>query len=556
MWRGNTAGRLRPLAASAATWRFLWGLGIVVGALRGLRFAHPYARSHWLFHYGHGFVKRGLPGQLVRPLMLGKGPTELRIVTDWLTALLAFTTACALVSFSLRALERVRPFSPGWWVVVLSTSVLVLSPFVASLANLSGYFDQLLVLATLGAVVLVADERPLWAGLVGVLAVLSHEMFALFGLPVVAFACWNHERPRELGTWLALVPPVLALAVVAASERFGGHASRALIAEVEATRAIPEMWSSWGAHALTHDVEHNLTEVGPRFLAWFIEPAAVWSLHPTTLVMTLLALSQAVALRTDRWRRGATVVFAIVVIVAPWGIALLGWDWPRFFVMAQLHAHVVALVLVTGAASLPEPAVMPWQPRVLAVLGLLALAVTAQSLSVDLPRVASNDEDERPFALHTRSHFTCTELLFPNSNFAAETLSPWRRPGAGLAFRGQPLMGDLPARRGGQPVRPFHEWIGTAERHTDHATGLLASPEFDVRRDQIAFRIGGSAAPDVYVRLVVDGREHHRAQANGGERLRTVRWNVARLRGRQAVIELVDRSPHAHLNVEGFCYSR
>ena len=60
------------------------------------------------------------------------------------------------------------------------------SPFVASLANLSGYFDQLLVLATLGAVMLVATERPLWAGLVCVLAVLSHEMFALFGLPVVA----------------------------------------------------------------------------------------------------------------------------------------------------------------------------------------------------------------------------------------------------------------------------------------------------------------------------------------------------------------------------------
>jgi hypothetical protein len=154
-----------------------------------------------------------------------------------------------------------------------------------------------------------------------------------------------------------------------------------------------------------------------------------------------------------------------------------------------------------------------------------------------------------------RSHYTCAALPFRNSTFAAGRTSPWVSDAEDLAFRDQPLVGDLPAQRG-TPARPFHEWIGTAERYGEPATGTLRSPAFEVTHDQIAFRMGGSDSPDVYARLVVDGREQHRAWPRGGENLRTTRWNVARLQGRTAIIELIDRSSTGHLNVEGLCYSR
>ena len=176
------------MARDPRWWACAWSILIALSALRGLRFAHDYARVHWLLHYDFGFVKRALPGALVRPLLRGKTPGEINDVIDWCTAGIAIATAIATIRLAERALENERPTTWRWGVVVVATTTLMLSPFVASTANLSGYFDQLLVLGVFASTGLVRANRPWAAGAVASACVLTQEMFALFGLPVVALA--------------------------------------------------------------------------------------------------------------------------------------------------------------------------------------------------------------------------------------------------------------------------------------------------------------------------------------------------------------------------------
>jgi levanbiose-producing levanase len=91
----------------------------------------------------------------------------------------------------------------------------------------------------------------------------------------------------------------------------------------------------------------------------------------------------------------------------------------------------------------------------------------------------------------------------------------------------------------------------------DSSTGVISSPEFTITRDRIDFRIAGGAHPwgasgATAVNLVIDGVVYRTATGDDSSTLRDISWDVHRLVGRTAQLQVVDQATGSwgHLMVD------
>ena len=105
--------------------------------------------------------------------------------------------------------------------------------------------------------------------------------------------------------------------------------------------------------------------------------------------------------------------------------------------------------------------------------------------------------------------------------------------------------------------------VDTRTGTTNHATGVLTSPPFEVSRDNITFLIGGCRIPGVAcIYLVVDGKVVR--HAIGDQRwicldrakdlwacvMKRQGWDVREFAGKQAQIRIVDKDPNSYVMVD------
>lgn len=94
--------------------------------------------------------------------------------------------------------------------------------------------------------------------------------------------------------------------------------------------------------------------------------------------------------------------------------------------------------------------------------------------------------------------------------------------------------------------------VVSSEMEGDGPHGTLTSPEFEIARNYIAFRIGGGDYERfTCVNLVVDGKVVHSATGWRSDRLVPASWDVRSLRGRKAQIQIVDEASGdwGHINI-------
>lgn len=113
----------------------------------------------------------------------------------------------------------------------------------------------------------------------------------------------------------------------------------------------------------------------------------------------------------------------------------------------------------------------------------------------------------------------------------------------GQAWSGAPVTGPVDAQA---PVyRVGGRWFASSMHGGDAATGTLLSPPFIVDGSRVSMRLaGGTADPGLRVELRLDGVAVRTAAPPSppSERLTEIEWDVRDLRGRTAVIALVDAS--------------
>ena len=107
-----------------------------------------------------------------------------------------------------------------------------------------------------------------------------------------------------------------------------------------------------------------------------------------------------------------------------------------------------------------------------------------------------------------------------------------QRPSGGTADSQQVVSGFL-----GQGL------VNTFDPAGDSLTGRLTSPEFKLNNDYIQFLIGGGNHPgQTCINLIVDGTVAMTATGKDTEALEWTTWDVAKFKGKQAKIEIVDEN--------------
>ncbi|MGV3615208.1 MAG: glycoside hydrolase family 32 protein [Fimbriimonas sp.] len=140
------------------------------------------------------------------------------------------------------------------------------------------------------------------------------------------------------------------------------------------------------------------------------------------------------------------------------------------------------------------------------------------------------------------------------ADFDGDDYRGWKSTGD--AFGSGPARGTLPDQ---MPVGGFTgRGLVNTFRGGDGATGTLTSPPFTVERRYLRFLIGGGRdEKNLAVNLIVDGRVVRSAtggndRPGGSEELALYAWNLEDLKGKIAVLEIVDRATGGwgHINVD------
>lgn len=192
----------------------------------------------------HGFLRRGLLGTVLRPLIQAVDNPY-----PWILALMAVLNL-ALVAVMIELVARRLPHSPRPdMAVLLRVSVVLGSGGVMQWMNEHGNLDQINILLLIAALALTARGHALAAGLVAAAAVLVHEAFAIFALPLLLAAGWHHGGPRGA---LALAVPagaaLLAILLLGGSET-AQHIPQG-IGQVAWRRGLFEIESDWSLRDL------------------------------------------------------------------------------------------------------------------------------------------------------------------------------------------------------------------------------------------------------------------------------------------------------------------
>jgi non-lysosomal glucosylceramidase len=134
-------------------------------------------------------------------------------------------------------------------------------------------------------------------------------------------------------------------------------------------------------------------------------------------------------------------------------------------------------------------------------------------------------------------------------DFESGTYGDWKK--TGTAFGDHPATGTLPNQ---QPVSGFGgKYLVNTFLDGDKTTGTLTSPELTVKRGYINFRIGGGNHPGkACINLLVGDKVVRTATGKDNEKLEWDFWEVSDLKGKKAVIQIVDHETGGwgHINID------
>ncbi|MBL8726964.1 MAG: hypothetical protein JNM25_00945 [Planctomycetes bacterium] len=328
---------------------------LLIGAMavslwRTARAPNDWAEAHWLLDYRFGFVKRGLPGQLLTWVtdLLGVP------VTEPLVAAVAGTVLAVFVAVVLAMAWRIVRAADGSLATVAATVAFLTSPFAVLIGHLNGYFDHIFFVLGAASLVLALRGHLLAGAVVQVVALLVHESCILLIYPAFVLACL--VRPagdgplRKRLPWVPLLLPVLmagAIAVVLSSPPAGfqaGYQARLrasgfVVGGYEdstpwmLTMPLRTMWELVSQH-LGELLDRHLVAVG-------------------LVVPNLVALVLGVGRHPALARRTVPMVAAAAVVLLPLSMHAVAWDAERIWTYSLFTTFAAAWILAVARPGAP-----------------------------------------------------------------------------------------------------------------------------------------------------------------------------------------------------------
>jgi hypothetical protein len=357
-----TPSTRRGLIALILGWTF------VVTSARAIRAPNDFAEAHWLLDYRFGFMKRGLIGSLCSTLTtLARTEMNPQLILA-LSLVLFYGTLAAMAVFLWRSTRHVTS------IVGLLTVGLIFaaSPFVVMQAHLLGYFDALLYMLAIAAVLLTLSNRPLLASGVSVLAILTHESYLLLGLPLVFLASVavvgaSPDRKGWARYAVALAIPVLAFLAVAVFQAVvtDSVCLRQQLAEhLSGSGFVPTKSrgvAAWQTTTLMHFFRRHHSEFAARLMNPFI-----WVFIGPSLVSLLVSMHVCYRIRAF----GPFSLLLLSIVCVPLSLHAVACDAVRIATYTLGNAFVAFCILArTRVASDADAVVL--------LLGLPVLLINA-----------------------------------------------------------------------------------------------------------------------------------------------------------------------------------
>ncbi len=320
---------------------------LVVTLARTVRLPNDWAEAHWLLDYRFGFVKRGLPGQLLTWMTNALGVTIDEGILGGV-ALAIFAAFGVLLFLMACRVARSAAWSPA--VVALMVAFLT-SPFLVMTGHLVGYYDHLFLCMGVLSMWL-ALRGKFWSGaVVQVVALLVHESCVALIYPAFALACLLRaartepgERPPSLLPLLLPLAMAVVMAIVLASPpaAFVAHFGNRL-------KQFPFIGGGYdtitpGLLVLSPGEAWAL--VSPKYAERMAQPSSFGLVLPT-----MIALLVGFAQRTRLPHLSVEAAAVAVVVLLPQALHLIAWDLERIWTYSIFTTFLVVWLYVEARRS-------------------------------------------------------------------------------------------------------------------------------------------------------------------------------------------------------------
>lgn len=355
----------------------------LVGEVSSGRPLTPYVAPQYWLDYDAGFLRRALPGEVLR-LLCGASPSYAAVKLAGVALSVAAVLAVALLALLLARRTRDR------WTAVTVAAVVVVGPLgLPLLARDLGRYDTVgvLVLVVLAAVPWSRLPLPLavpGAALPAAVAVASEEFLVILVVPVALVALWPalRERPHRYAWAVVAALPSFVLAGLSAALPAPPAVLRSAVAAARSAGVPPPVPLVPGQadHDAVSRLAYGFVD-NVRTYYSILTPAGVAGTTLVWAAVYLVLVGLVWHLLGRSWRERAFLLLTVGGALAALALSVAGIDFRRWWTLAALTVLCLVLLLDPLLPSTPDVA---RQGRRVVVLALVALGGTGIMLA-DMP---------------------------------------------------------------------------------------------------------------------------------------------------------------------------
>lgn len=347
---------------------------------RTINVPNHYAVTQWLTTYEFGFIKRGLPGTLLHPLIVNQPPP---MIARWITAI-AFFALLVLFGCILYLQFQEKKGPPERRILCfLALLILLSSPAVVFLGHTIGYFDVFVFTSCIVLVPLIVRGKIALSSSLLVVTFAIHELIVFVGFPALLAGLLLQLSRQHSITSRSFRRPVLILcmplAVCALGVAAAGKTDRETVLSIQGQihdhRVVPGYWIGLGTAHLRIDAMSAASTTLERIR----KNRFVIDEYPL-VIPSLLACILLVCLFPPERRRGALILL-LLAGSAPMLLHVIASDSERIYTFVVFNLCLFALMAAkSGELRAPDPG-----SRMRSIGGtLLALSLLA-NLLIDIP---------------------------------------------------------------------------------------------------------------------------------------------------------------------------
>lgn len=326
-------------------WQPVLSIAVLAGTLlttllRTLRAPNDWSEAHWLLDYRFGFVKRGLPGEVLRRgvELFGAQVDERTIAV--VAGLLLGLFASLLLAMAIAIVRAAR-----WQAGTLAVAAAFLSsPFVVLTGHLAGYYEHLFLPFGIASLWLVQRGQRWPAAALQAVSLLVHEMSAVLVLPLFALALWTEGRSRGRAATPTLLPLLLPFAIALLLTQVVSAPPPGFTASYVAwLREHPFVQGAEAANApllLSLPLGDYWQLIGPKFGERMAAPSSIGLVLPTVLVLLAWLLPR---LRLPLLSPSALLLVAVVLL--PQAMHRIAFDLERIWTFSLFTTFAACWLL-------------------------------------------------------------------------------------------------------------------------------------------------------------------------------------------------------------------